>query len=231
MPELYVLVTAAGSSRRMGGGNKLLLPLGREPLLVRTVRVFDREPMVAAVAVSAPPDQVEEYRRLFREHGLQRVRWVVAGGAERQLSIHRTLEAMRLEDEDRIGIHDGARPLVSSGLVQRLVEHLDGWDGVLPMLPVKDTIKRVDAGGRVLETLTRSELYAAQTPQLFRYGTILSAHRAAAERGYLGTDDAALVEWQGGRVGRVEGEPSNIKVTTPDDLEYAETLLETLHGR
>ncbi|MBS2038810.1 2-C-methyl-D-erythritol 4-phosphate cytidylyltransferase [bacterium] len=216
---IWVIVTAAGSSRRMGGTNKLLLPLAGKPLLVHTLSYFDRHPLVSGVIVSAPGEQRELYSGLVREHGLNKVVKVVPGGAERQDSIRNALEALTCGPQEVVAIHDGARPCLSGDLLERLLAALDEAEGSLPMVAVKDTIKRVDGEGRVLETLTRSELFAAQTPQVFRYQAILEAHHRAHAEGYLGTDDCSLIEYYGGKVRAVEGDYRNLKVTTPEDLE------------
>lgn len=226
---LRVVVTAAGSSRRMGGGNKLLLPLRGMPVLVHTLRLFQGLPEVEEIVVSAPPGQERTYADLFREHGLDRVRKVVPGGAERQHSIHEALLALRAEPGDVVAVHDGARPLVTPELVRNLLRGLEGWDGAIPGVPVKDTIKRVDAEGAVLETLTRAELVAVQTPQVFRLDRLLHAYELAERGGHLGTDDASLVEWAGGRVRVVEGDYRNLKITTAEDLVLAEGLWDELH--
>lgn len=217
--SIWVIVTAAGSSRRMGGTNKLLLPLAGKPLLVHTLSYFDRHPLVSGVVVSAPSEQRELYAGLVREHGLSKVVKVVAGGAERQDSIRNALQALDCEPEAPVAIHDGARPCLSGDLLERLLAALATAEGSLPMVAVKDTIKRVGEKGQVLETLTRSELYAAQTPQLFRYQAILEAHQKAQADGYLGTDDCSLIEYYGGIIRAVEGDYRNLKVTTPEDLE------------
>ena len=217
---IWALVTAAGQSRRMGGASKMLLDLGHIPIVVRTLRVFQTA-RVEGVALAVPPGQVEEFRDLCASYQLSKVRWIVAGGSERQHSIRNALEALPARPEDWVAIHDGARPFVSQEVLERLFVTGPRFDGVLPMVPVKDTIKRVAEDGQVVETLQRSQLFAAQTPQLFRYGRILQAHQTAAREGFLGTDDCALVEREGGRIGMVLGDYRNIKVTTPEDLAIA----------
>lgn len=226
---LRVVVTAAGLSRRMGGGNKLMLPLRGIPVLVHSVRLFEELPEVEEVVVSAPPGQEEAYAELFREHGLDRFQRVVPGGAERQDSIHSALLALDHEPGDLVAVHDGARPLATPLLVRRLLKGFEGWDGAIPGVPVKDTIKRVDHTGRVLETLTRAELVAVQTPQVFRLDRLLEAYARAFKLGHLGTDDASLVEWAGGRVRVVEGDYRNLKITTAEDLVLAERLWDEVH--
>jgi len=216
---MWVIVTAAGSSRRMGGANKLLLPLQGKPLLVHTLSYFERHSLVAGVVVSAPSEQRDLYQGLVREHGLSKVVAVVAGGAERQDSIRNALMALSCGPEEAVAIHDGARPCLSGDLLERLLGALDSSQGSLPMVAVKDTIKRVDEQGKVLQTLVRSELFAAQTPQVFRYSAILEAHQRAHAEGFLGTDDCSLIEHYGGTIRAVEGDYRNLKVTTPEDLE------------
>jgi len=216
---MYVIVTAAGSSRRMGGTNKLLLPLQGKPLLVHTLNYFEKHPLVKAVIVSAPSEQREVYLALVREHGLNKVSAVVPGGAERQDSIRNALTALTCGADEAVAIHDGARPCLSGDLLERVLAALAEAQGCLPMVAVKDTIKRVDDQGRVLQTLVRSELYAAQTPQVFRYAAIVEAHRRAHAEGYLGTDDCSLIEHYGGTIRAVAGDYRNLKVTTPEDLE------------
>ncbi|MCA9794796.1 MAG: 2-C-methyl-D-erythritol 4-phosphate cytidylyltransferase [Candidatus Eremiobacteraeota bacterium] len=221
----YALVTAAGRSRRMGGANKLLLEFEGLPVLVHTLRRFQQSPLIEGIALSAPPDQLELYHQLCQAHALTKVGWVVAGGSERQYSISNALEEMQIEPDDVVMIHDGARPLIDEQLLARLVEGLAGAQGVLPMLPLKDTIKRVQQG--VVEcTLDRSVLFAAQTPQVFPFQAIRAAHRQARQQDFLGTDDASLIEWVGGKVVMVEGKATNIKITTPDDLVLMRVYLE-----
>lgn len=216
---MYVIVTAAGSSRRMGGTNKLLLPLQGKPLLVHTLSYFEKHPLVKGVVVSAPSEQRGVYLALVREHGLNKVSAVVLGGAERQDSIRNALAALTCGVDEAVAIHDGARPCLSGDLLERLLAGLAEAHGCLPMVAVKDTIKRVDDQGRVLETLVRSELFAAQTPQVFRYAAIVEAHKRAHAEGYLGTDDCSLIEHYGGTIRAVAGDYRNLKVTTPEDLE------------
>jgi len=226
--RLWVVVTAAGSSRRMGGENKLLLSIAGRPLLIHTLDYFQRSSLVTGIVVSAPVDQLDRYAALQQEYSLSKVLKIVAGGAERQDSIRNALAALPAEAHDVVAIHDGARPCLTHDLLERLLEGLREAQGSLPMVAVKDTIKRVDEQGRVQQTLTRSELYAAQTPQVFRYSTILEAHQWAHERGILGTDDCSLIELMGGTIQSVGGDYRNLKVTTPEDLESVERFFEEM---
>ena len=221
--RVLAVVTAAGQSRRLQGRNKMLLEWKGEPVLVHTVRRFQEHPRVDGIALSAPPGLVDDYRELMQNYQLSKVRWVVAGGSERQHSISNALEAVEAPADSVVMIHDGARPFLTFELIDQLLDALTGFDGVLPALPVTDTVKKVN-GDTVAETLVRATLRAVQTPQVFGYDTILSAHRKARESDYLGTDDASLVEWCGGKIRCVEGERQNLKITTPEDIHWMEFL-------
>lgn len=221
--RVVAVVTAAGQSRRLQGRNKMLLEWKGEPVLVHTVRRFQEHPRVDGVALSAPPDLVDDYRELMAAHHLSKVHWVVAGGSERQHSIFNALETLAVDPGAVVMIHDGARPFFTSTLIDQLLDGLTGFDGVLPALPVTDTVKKVD-GETVEETLVRSTLRAVQTPQVFSYETIFGAHLKAREKEYLGTDDASLVEWCGGKVRWLEGERGNLKITTPEDIHWMEFM-------
>lgn len=229
--KLWVVVTAAGTSRRMREGvNKLLLPLQGRPVLVHTLQYFQNHPRVEGIVVSANREQFEAYEELVQQHTLTKIQALAPGGAERQDSIRNALELLPAAPGDAVAIHDGARPFLPSDLLQRLLHALADCDGCLPMVAVKDTIKRVDADGLVLETVPRHELFAAQTPQVFRYAAILQAHQRAHRERFLGTDDCSLIERFGGRIHKVEGDYRNVKVTTPEDLWIVERFLEGARG-
>ena len=219
----YALITAAGQSRRLQGRNKMLLEWKGEPVLVHTVRVFQQHPRIDGVALSAPPDQVDEFKTMMEQFGFSKVSWVIAGGSERQISIHNTLEGMEVEADSVVLIHDGARPFLQPEMIDQLLDSLEGVDGVLPALPLKDTVKEV-FDSTVSKTLVRANLRAVQTPQVFSFSTILAAHRKACEQDYLGTDDASLVEWTQGTIRCIDGDPGNAKITTPEDLVWMEFL-------
>lgn len=220
--KVWVVVTAAGSSRRMGGVNKLLLSFKGRPVLASSLAYFQAQDAVAGIFVTASAAQIPEYQDLIRQFHFDKVRQVVEGGAERQDSIRNALRILPAEPQDVVAIHDGARPNLAPDLLERLCRALQGADGSLPMVAVKDTVKRLDARGKVIETLRRDELFAAQTPQVFPFGVIYQAHMRAHQEGFLGTDDCSLVERYGGCVVKVEGDYDNLKVTTPEDLAMLE---------
>ncbi|MGC5660076.1 2-C-methyl-D-erythritol 4-phosphate cytidylyltransferase [Micromonospora sp. WMMD723] len=222
--DVAVLVPAAGAGVRLGpGGPKALRLLGGEPLLVHVVRRIAAAPSVHTVVVAAPATEVDAVRQLLTP--LAPV-LVVAGGVERQASVANALAAVP-SGPDIVLVHDAARALTPPALVEAVAAAVRaGHDAVIPVLPVSDTIKRVDAAGVVLATVDRSALRAVQTPQGFRREVLAAAHAAAGDPL---TDDAGLVEQQGVPVFCVPGSEYALKVTRPFDLTLAEHLLAAGH--
>ncbi len=220
-----VIFPAAGQGRRMKvGKNKVFLELNGRPILVHTLLRFSEvrevEQLIIAVGAAEIPD-VE--RLLDGVAGLKPYR-VVAGGSERQYSIANCMEFIA-EDADIVLVHDAARPLVSVETIQGVIDAARNVGGAIAAVPEKNTIKVVSGDGMVESTPPRESLWAVQTPQGFRKDIILRAYAKAEDDGYLGTDDASLVERLGVPVQVVESDYRNIKITTPEDLVIAETLL------
>nr|WP_320049065.1 2-C-methyl-D-erythritol 4-phosphate cytidylyltransferase [uncultured Desulfuromonas sp.] len=224
--SVIVLIPAAGLGRRMGTSvHKQYLCLQGRPVLAHTLSAFQEHPCVDHIYVIAPADQVGFCRQdIIEPGGFTKVRDVIAGGQERQDSVRLGLEACRADDNDIVLIHDGVRPLFDGDLLDGVLKAVDVSGRCVVGVPVKDTIKEVD-NGFVVATPERKRLWAAQTPQAFRYHEIMTAHRLAYEQNYTGTDDASLLEWQGKPVAVVEGSYRNIKITTPEDLLVAEAFL------
>ena len=203
----------------MGGTDKLMLPIFGKPLLLHTVSLFAHWEELEALVVTVSPGREQEISQLLG--GLPRQPRVVTGGQERQDSIRLGLSDIERHfspgPEDTVLIHDAARPLVDTALFRALLAELEQCDGVLPALPVRDTVKRVE-GPWVATTEDRETLRLVQTPQAFRFQSILGWHRRAHEEGYLGTDDASLVERYGGRVRWIPGPIYNLKVTVSGDI-------------
>ena len=217
-----VVVPAGGQGRRMGGRAKPFLEVGGEPVLARALRPFLVQPEVVAIAVALPAALAAAPPPWLLALDV-RIR-VVAGGAERGDSVLRGLSALP-DDLDVIAVHDAARPLVSAAVVARALAAAAEGRSVVVAVPVTDTIKEVDEGGRIVGTPDRRRLWAAQTPQAFPASVLREAYRQAAEAGVLATDDGALVARFGGTVVVLEGEPSNLKITTEADVAVAEALL------
>jgi 2-C-methyl-D-erythritol 4-phosphate cytidylyltransferase len=221
MRRIAVVVPAGGAGSRMGGVRKPLLELDGEPLLARCLRPFLERRDVLCVVVAlpqelhdAPPPWLTRDPRIT----------TVPGGAERSDSVRNALAAVPA-DADIVLVHDAARPLVSAVVIERCVAAAVDGRSAIAAMPVVDTIKEVDEGGRIVATPDRRRLWAAQTPQAFPAVVLREAHaRAAAER-VSATDDAALVARYGGTVIVVEGASENLKITTPADVALAQTLL------
>lgn len=214
------LLLAAGRGERLAGDRpKAFLELGGRTLLEHAVAAVESCPDVEGHVVAAPRGWEDEAERIGRRSGKHLA--VVPGGASRRASVGAALGAVP-EGFDAVICHDVARPLASPKLFSAVLAPLDRADGVVPVTPVSDTVKRV-AEGEVLETVPREGLVLAQTPQAFRREALQSAH--ARDTGEA-TDDAVLLEGAGFRVVVVPGEPSNLKITVPEDLRLARALMD-----
>jgi len=216
---------AAGSSVRMGGGgNKNLLELTGEPILLRTLKTFSQVGRVNFLIVVAAAHEVAEVEKLLSATAGLKPWRVTAGGTERQYSIANGLKLLP-DDAEIILVHDAARPLISARTIDDVIDAATEFGGAIAAVPSKDTIKIVDANGFVKCTPPRSELVAVQTPQGFRREILLRAYAQADADKFLGTDDASLVERLGAKVKVVTSSYDNIKITTPEDIHVAEILL------
>ncbi len=225
MNRVVAIIVAGGGGKRMGGDlPKQFLSLGGRPLLDRTLSAFVASPRVDGIVLVLPPTQSGEVRESYRS--VKKVLAVVDGGAERQDSVRNALAAVPAEAEV-ILVHDAVRPFVSEELLERCVERAREHGAVVPVVPVRDTVKEWDRVEKSLCTRDRSELMLAQTPQGFRAGILRHAYGKALEDGRQGTDDASLVEGTGYPVVPVPGEEANIKITIPEDLRMAEGILQT----
>lgn len=217
-----VVIVAAGSASRMGGIDKVMAPLAGEPMIVRTVRAFQDCDAVKKIVVVTREDLILPITRLCS--GMSKVKAVVGGGSSRQESVHLGLNALSGEVQ-LVAIHDGARPLVSWQLIDRVIRAANTYGAAAPAIPVKDTIKVVK-GGVVEQTPDRSNLFAVQTPQVFDFDLLRGALKKVEQEQLQVTDDCSAVEQMGMRVKIVEGDERNLKVTTPMDLKIAQMLLE-----
>jgi 2-C-methyl-D-erythritol 4-phosphate cytidylyltransferase len=216
------VIVAAGTASRMGGIDKVMAELKGEPMIVRTVRTFQNCDAISEIVIVTRPDLIVPISQLCRE--MPKVKAVVAGGKSRQESVHLGLNA--LSDKVKLAaIQDGARPLITWQVIDRVVRAANSYGAALPCVPVKDTIK-VGDGGIVKNTPDRATLFAAQTPQVFDFDLLRAALKKAEQDGFSVTDDASAVEYLGMTVKLVEGDERNLKVTTPMDLKIAEMLLE-----
>ena len=224
LPTQYcgAVIVAAGSASRMGGIDKVMAPLGGEPMILRTVRAFEDCEAVKEIVIVTREDLMGPIAELCS--GFTKIRSVVQGGSSRQESVK--LGLLAFSKEVRLAaVHDGARPLVSGELIDKVIRAAHSYGAAAPAIPVKDTIK-IFEGGFIAATPDRSTLRAVQTPQVMDRDLLLGALEKAEQEGTALTDDCSAVEYIGLRVRLVEGEERNLKVTTPLDLKIAELLLE-----
>jgi 2-C-methyl-D-erythritol 4-phosphate cytidylyltransferase len=224
--KVVALIPAGGSGRRMGGGvPKQYLPLAGVPLLVHTLRAFQRSRVISEIFLAVPEADIPEVRReLVEKFGLSRVVQVLAGGVQRQDSVRNALFHVR-DDHEIVIVHDGVRPFVSGALIRRTIAAAEKDGAAVVGLPVQDTVKEVNPDGWVKGTVSREGLWLTQTPQAFRRNLILAAYERAAADGFYATDDAALVERMGVPVRMIRGDDDNIKITTQADLAQGEVIL------
>ncbi|MCM2356624.1 MAG: 2-C-methyl-D-erythritol 4-phosphate cytidylyltransferase [Geobacteraceae bacterium] len=225
--KVIALIPAAGMGKRMGAGiNKQYLLLDGKPIVAHTISIFESAPFVDAIYLITPEAEIPYCReQVVEKYGFTKVRRIVPGGAERQHSVLNGLRAVAdAGDDDVVLIHDGVRPFIPVQVLERAVAAATVHDGALVAVPAKDTVKVV-MDGIVRETPARENIWLAQTPQAFRYGVIRAAHEIAAAEGFLGTDDAMLVERLEKEVHVVLGDYRNIKITTPEDLILAEAFM------
>ncbi len=208
----------------MGGRSpKQFLHVGGVPVLVRTLLALARSRVVGVIIVVVPPLAVERTRRLIARHRVPRVLAVVPGGRERQESVWLGLQAVPAP-ADLLVVHDGVRPFITGAVVREVAEAAERFGAASCGLPVRETVKRAREGF-VEATVDRDGLWLVQTPQAFRRTLLWEAHEKARRDGFLGTDDAVLVERLGAPVRMVAGPAENLKITTPDDLARARALV------
>jgi 2-C-methyl-D-erythritol 4-phosphate cytidylyltransferase/2-C-methyl-D-erythritol 2,4-cyclodiphosphate synthase len=225
MTRCIALIVAAGRGTRVGGPlPKQYLSLAGQPLLRHAVMAFASHPAISGVRIVYHPDDRALYEAATAGFDILPP---VAGGAARQDSVRLGLESLESLSPERVLIHDGARPFIRHALIDRMLAALDETPGAIPALAIRDTVKR-GQDGIIRETLDRTSLWRAQTPQGFRYDAILAAHRASAGRDL--SDDAAVAEAVGLAVRLIEGDEENFKVTTSDDLARAERVVAARQG-
>ena len=224
LPAVCAVIVAAGSSQRMGGQNKLLLPLAGAPVLAHTLRAFEKCAAVRDIVLVCREQDILPYTELARSYGIGKLRPRTRGGDSRTASVLAGLRAAPA-DAALVAVHDGARPLVSEAVITEAVCAAAEHGAAAPVVPVKDSIKRI-ADGTIAADVPRDTLAAVQTPQVFRRELLLRALEDAARSGRSFTDDCAAVEAMGQAVQATHGSYENIKITTPEDILVAQALLQ-----
>lgn len=226
--NIVAIVPSAGNGRRFGG-EKLFELLDDKPVIAHTLMALNAVERINEIIVVTRIDLIKPLWKLVEKYKIKKVRIIIEGGIERQDSVYEGIKAIIVEP-DIVIIHDGARPLIKKEIIDKAIDKLflSGVDGVVVGMPVKDTIKQITATEEdltVKETLDRSCLWMAQTPQIFHFKKLLETFQSAYRDNFYSTDDSALIEQYGGKVIMVEGSYDNIKITTPDDLNQAISLL------
>ena len=223
--SVSAVIVAAGNSKRMNDGvDKLAVELSGKPLLAWTISRFESTEIIDEIIVVTREDEVEKVKEMTKSEGFRKVSSIVKGGAFRQQSTQNGLNATS-NDSTVVLVHDGARPLVRTSDIKRIAESAEENGAALLALPSKESVKEVQ-DGRVTKTLPRESIWLAQTPQGFRKELLQKALSAAEKEGYIGTDEASLVERIGEEVAVIEGHGSNIKITISSDIGIVRSLLE-----
>ena len=220
---LVAIVVAGGSSQR-AGFDKLFAPLAGKPVVAHSIAAFESTASVGSIILVVRTDRFGDYDELVRKHGFRKIIAIVAGGRRRQDSVQRGLEQLPGEC-DFVAVHDAARPLVRPGLIQRIYECAQIHGGAASGAAISDTLKRVDRAQVVVSGVDRANLFAVETPQIFRRELLQKSYRSLSEAGVEVTDEISAVVRFGGRVVIVPNEEPNFKITYAADLARAEAAL------
>ena len=217
------MLPAAGSGKRMGAGqNKLFLQLAGKPILVHTLLVFEQDPNCTGIWLAVKDKERTYIQSLLKEHHITKVKGLPTGGEERQHSVHSCIKEM--QNVDIVLVHDAARPFITKPIIKQLAETAFFQGAAIAGVRVKDTMKVV-RDGIIDETIDRELLWSIQTPQAFRFDLLAEAEDVAEKIGFLGTDEAMLVERLGHKIHVVESSYENVKMTTKEDLLFGEAIL------
>ena len=227
---MHLLIPAAGMGKRMGRNkNKLLLEVQSKTLLSWTLLAANGAPTISWIGIISQSHDRGYFEEIISEQQLTKPMQFIPGGSTRQESVYNGLQGLP-RDARKVLIHDGARCLATPDLFDRCAVAMEGCNGLIAAVPVKDTIKVINQSGIVQSTPKRGNLWAAQTPQGFDVMLLKQCHQKGISKGWEVTDDAALFERAGLEVHVIEGEETNLKVTTPQDLAIAESILASRLG-
>jgi 2-C-methyl-D-erythritol 4-phosphate cytidylyltransferase len=227
--QVFVILPAAGLGTRMAGPQpKQFLALDGVPILIHSLRAFAAVPRVSAIFVAVRNTEMERVQQQISEYGFAGRVCVVEGGDTRQQSVSNALAALPAESEDIVLVHDAVRPLIDTATIERTIDAVADQGAAIVGLPAVDTIKQVERtahGALITSTIPREYVVLAQTPQGFRFGLLQEAFAEALADGFVGTDEASVVERAGNPIAVVHGSQVNLKITQPGDLELAEFYL------
>lgn len=237
---VFVIIPAAGLGTRMAAvgtsgkpAPKQFLELGGKPILVHTLNAFLGARGIDKIVVAVRANEISRVETQLREHGLTERVAVVEGGDTRQESVRNALRQLPASDDDIVLVHDAVRPLIDAATIERTIEQAARHRAAIVGVPAVDTIKQVERtadGAIITSTIPRERIVLAQTPQGFRFALLRHAMEAAEADGFVGTDEASLVERMGIEVAVVPGLARNLKITQPGDLELAEFHLREMES-
>jgi 2-C-methyl-D-erythritol 4-phosphate cytidylyltransferase len=233
--KVIVIIPAAGLGTRMSSAagapkskSKQFFELDGTPILFHTLRKFAQCPAVSEIVVALRKNETASFQKQIEKEKLKKPVRVVEGGEHRQNSVANALAAIEAADDDIVLVHDAVRPFVDQDTIAGVIEAVKKYEAAIAGVPAVDTVKQVERtadGAVVIATVPRERMVLAQTPQGFRFGLLKKAFDEAAADGFMGTDEASLIERSGGTVHVVMGSPRNMKITSPADLELAEFFL------
>jgi 2-C-methyl-D-erythritol 4-phosphate cytidylyltransferase len=227
------MTSAPGAKSKKPGATKQFTDLGGTPILIHTLRRFVASPEVSEICVALRPNEIEGFRARLEKDAkdiLQKKVHLVEGGEHRQHSVANALNSLSANDDDIVLVHDAVRPFVTEEIIRDVIRAAQKYGAAIAGLPAVDTVKQVERtsdGALIIATLPRERVVMAQTPQGFRYDVLKKAFDESAADGFVGTDEASLVERSGHAVAVVMGSPRNIKITAPADMELAEFYLKS----
>jgi 2-C-methyl-D-erythritol 4-phosphate cytidylyltransferase len=226
MTKADAIIVSAGRGHRLKeASKKQFLLLAGKPILVHTLDTFETSPLIRSIVLVVGEEDLDYCsKEIVEKYRLQKITHIIPGGKERQDSVRNGMDALA-SDTAIVVIHDGVRPFVTREMVEESIRGAERLGAVVLAMPVKDTVKMANPDGIVLKTLDRESLWQIQTPQAFRAEMIREAYRRSAGDGFVGTDDASLVERLGIRVHILPGSYTNIKITTQEDLLWARLLI------
>ncbi len=219
LKNIYLIIPAGGSGKRMNSPiPKQFIEIDNVPIIIHTLRKFDKIKEINKIIISIAPEITEELKSYIHNFNIITPTYYVANGEFRHISVYNALVSEHCNNADYVLIHDAVRPNISSNLIHNIINSLSQYDSVIPVVPAKDTIKEVDKDNFIIRTLNREILRQVQTPQAFKYDIILKAYNQAITQNAIFTDDSAIAELAGEKVKAILGEESNIKITTTEDL-------------
>jgi 2-C-methyl-D-erythritol 4-phosphate cytidylyltransferase len=231
---IHAVIPAAGQGKRLGGTiKKQFMTLCDLPIAIHTLTAFQNSPLIDEIVCISSKEDLPLFERLISDHSLTKVTKILPGGERRQDSVWAGVSHLgeRSDLNDLVVVHDGVRPLITPRLIEKVIDVAKREGCGVMAIPVTDSLKQVSSDKMILKSLPRKNVWAMQTPQVFRLGILLEAYRRAEREGLEATDEATLVEKLGLSIRCVEGSIENLKITLPADLEIAEILLRARGSR